>query len=83
MNVSLGVRVGGALVAQALSVLAPRQRERGEREGEGDEDGAPLPEAAETSYVASLDPIEKIRYADLNDVTDADINVYAATGRKA
>ncbi|MPY60782.1 SAM-dependent methyltransferase [Streptomyces spongiae] len=47
------------------------------------EDGAPLPEAAEPAYLAGLDPIEKIRYADINDVTDADINVYAATGRKA
>lgn len=47
------------------------------------EDGAPLPEAVETPYLASLDPIEKIRYADINDVTDADINVYAGTGRKA
>lgn len=46
------------------------------------EDGAPLPEAVEPAYLAGLDPIEKIRYADINDVTDADINVYAATGSK-
>jgi trans-aconitate methyltransferase len=46
------------------------------------EDGAPLPETAEESFVAGLDPIEKIRYADINEVTDADINVYVGTGRK-
>lgn len=31
----------------------------------------------------SLDDIEKIRYRDINDVTDDDINVYGATGTKA
>ncbi len=44
---------------------------------------APVPEQPEASYLAGLDDIEKVRYADINDVTDADINVYAAVGTKA
>jgi hypothetical protein len=36
----------------------------------------------EPHTLAALDDIEKVRYRDINDVTDADINVYAATGRK-
>ncbi|TLS42043.1 SAM-dependent methyltransferase [Streptomyces montanus] len=44
---------------------------------------APAPEAADPAYVETLDAIEKIRYRDINDVTDADINVYGAVGRKA
>ncbi|MEV5437743.1 SAM-dependent methyltransferase [Streptomyces sp. NPDC052682] len=44
---------------------------------------APVPEQPEESYLAGLDPIEKVRYADINDVTDADINVYAAIGGKS
>ncbi|WP_405907275.1 SAM-dependent methyltransferase [Streptomyces sp. NBC_00828] len=44
---------------------------------------APLPERADPAYLTTLDDIEKVRYRDINDVTDADINVYAATGRKA
>ncbi|TPQ20378.1 SAM-dependent methyltransferase [Streptomyces sporangiiformans] len=44
---------------------------------------APAPEAADPAYVETLDDIEKIRYRDINDVTDADINVYGAVGRKA
>lgn len=43
---------------------------------------APLPERADPAHLATLDDIEKVRYRDINDVTDADINVYAA-GRKA
>ncbi|GAB2894805.1 SAM-dependent methyltransferase [Streptomyces deserti] len=43
---------------------------------------APVPEQPEDSYLAGLDAIEKVRYADINDVTDADINVYAAIGTK-
>ncbi|MGW0708584.1 SAM-dependent methyltransferase [Streptomyces sp. NPDC002643] len=46
------------------------------------EGGAPLPEAIEPQRLAALDDIEKVRYRDINDVTDADINVYAAMGRK-
>jgi trans-aconitate methyltransferase len=46
------------------------------------DDAAPVPEQPEGSYLATLDDIEKVRYADINDVTDADINVYAAVGRK-
>ncbi|MER6981133.1 SAM-dependent methyltransferase [Streptomyces carpinensis] len=42
-----------------------------------------VPDQPEASYLASLDDIEKVRYADINDVTDADINVYAALGGKA
>ncbi|MDT0407435.1 SAM-dependent methyltransferase, partial [Streptomyces sp. DSM 41635] len=30
-----------------------------------------------------LDPIERVRYEDINDVTDADINVYGAVATKA
>ncbi|WP_330290294.1 SAM-dependent methyltransferase [Streptomyces sp. NBC_00576] len=44
--------------------------------------GAPVPEAVEAAYFDSLDDIEKVRYRDINDVTDADINVYGASGRK-
>lgn len=44
---------------------------------------APVPERPEESYLATLDAIEKVRYADINDVTDADINVYAGVGTKA
>jgi trans-aconitate methyltransferase len=43
---------------------------------------APVPEAADPSYLATLDDIEKVRYRDISDVTDADISVYAATGIK-
>jgi hypothetical protein len=43
---------------------------------------APLPESAEPAYFATLDEIDKVRYRDINDVTDADINVYAATAIK-
>ncbi|MER8012396.1 MULTISPECIES: SAM-dependent methyltransferase [unclassified Streptomyces] len=44
---------------------------------------APAPPAVEEAYFDSLDDIEKIRYRDINDVTDDDINVYGASGRKA
>ncbi|MFD3626749.1 MULTISPECIES: SAM-dependent methyltransferase [unclassified Streptomyces] len=44
---------------------------------------APVPEQPEASYLESLDPIERVRYADINDVTDADINVYGAVGVKS
>jgi trans-aconitate methyltransferase len=44
--------------------------------------GAPVPEQADAAYLDSLDDIEKVRYRDINDVTDADINVYGASGRK-
>ncbi|KPI01950.1 protein of unknown function DUF574 [Actinobacteria bacterium OK074] len=43
---------------------------------------APAPPAVEKAYFESLDDIEKIRYRDINDVTDDDINVYGAVGRK-
>ena len=43
---------------------------------------APAPEAVDPNYFDSLDAIEKIRYLDINDVTDDDINVYGAVGRK-
>ncbi|MFB6844000.1 SAM-dependent methyltransferase [Streptomyces sp. NPDC056373] len=43
---------------------------------------APVPEQPEESFLASLEEIEKVRYRDINDVTDADINVYAAIGAK-
>ncbi|MFJ9729082.1 SAM-dependent methyltransferase [Streptomyces sp. NPDC101209] len=44
---------------------------------------APAPPAVEAAYFDSLDDIEKIRYRDINDVTDDDINVYGASGRKS
>ncbi|WP_405617509.1 SAM-dependent methyltransferase [Streptomyces sp. NBC_00076] len=47
------------------------------------DNAAPVPEQAEAAYLASLDAIERVRYADINDVTDADINVYAAVAKKA
>jgi O-methyltransferase involved in polyketide biosynthesis len=43
---------------------------------------APVPEQPEEAFLAGLDDIEKARYRDINDVTDADINVYAAVGAK-
>ncbi|MFD5475806.1 SAM-dependent methyltransferase [Streptomyces hawaiiensis] len=43
---------------------------------------APVPEQPEESFLAGLEEIEKVRYRDINDVTDADINVYAAIGTK-
>jgi hypothetical protein len=43
---------------------------------------APVPERPEDAYLATLDDIEKVRYADIDDVTDADINVYAGVGTK-
>ncbi|CAM5523902.1 hypothetical protein STAFG_3867 [Streptomyces afghaniensis 772] len=43
---------------------------------------APVPEQPEESYLAGLDDIEKVRYRDINDVTDADINVYAGLAAK-
>ncbi|MFI9175542.1 SAM-dependent methyltransferase [Streptomyces lincolnensis] len=46
------------------------------------DNAAPVPERPDTSYLATLDDIEKVRYADINDVTDADINVYAAVGER-
>ncbi|WSQ10999.1 SAM-dependent methyltransferase [Streptomyces sp. NBC_01231] len=47
------------------------------------DNAAPVPEQPEAAYLASLDEIERVRYADINDVTDADINVYAAVAKKA
>ncbi|MER6159991.1 SAM-dependent methyltransferase [Streptomyces sp. NPDC001868] len=46
------------------------------------EGGAPVPPAVEPHVLAGMDDIERVRYRDINDVTDADINVYAAVGRK-
>ncbi|MFD4552077.1 SAM-dependent methyltransferase [Streptomyces sp. NPDC058466] len=46
-----------------------------------DGDG-PGPETADPAYLATLDDIEKIRFRDIDDATDADINFYTATGRK-
>ncbi|MFD7921201.1 SAM-dependent methyltransferase [Streptomyces sp. NPDC059740] len=39
----------------------------------------PCPDARRRT---ALDAVERTRYADINDVTDADINVYAVVGRK-
>ncbi|MET8248866.1 SAM-dependent methyltransferase [Streptomyces sp. NPDC005202] len=47
------------------------------------DNAAPVPEQPDAFYLATLDAIEKVRYYDINDVTDADINVYAALGTKA
>ncbi|MFF8940684.1 SAM-dependent methyltransferase [Streptomyces sp. NPDC014864] len=43
---------------------------------------APVPEQPDATYLATLDDIDKVRYRDINDATDADINVYAALGAK-
>ncbi|MFJ4783468.1 SAM-dependent methyltransferase [Streptomyces sp. NPDC088794] len=43
---------------------------------------APAPLAVDPVFFEGLDDIEKIRYRDINDVTDDDINVYGAIGRK-
>ncbi|MEV5989181.1 SAM-dependent methyltransferase [Streptomyces sp. NPDC052051] len=44
---------------------------------------APVPAQPEPAYLDTLEDIEKVRYHDINDVTDADINVYAALGHKS
>ncbi|WP_217554729.1 SAM-dependent methyltransferase [Streptomyces sp. GbtcB6] len=44
---------------------------------------APVPEQPDPELLATLDAIDRSRYADINDVTDADINVYAGVGTKA
>ncbi|MFF8538569.1 SAM-dependent methyltransferase [Streptomyces sp. SAS_267] len=44
--------------------------------------GTPAPETAEPAFLATLDVVDKVRYLDISDVTDADINVYVATGVK-
>ncbi|MFE9097820.1 SAM-dependent methyltransferase [Streptomyces sp. NPDC007264] len=44
---------------------------------------APAPDPVDPGYLATLDDIDKIRYRAASDVTDADINVYAAAGHKA
>ncbi|MFF9811435.1 SAM-dependent methyltransferase [Streptomyces coeruleorubidus] len=44
---------------------------------------APVPERPDESYLAGLDDIEKVRYRDIDDVTDADINVYAGMAAKS
>ncbi|NED90706.1 SAM-dependent methyltransferase [Streptomyces sp. SID11233] len=43
-----------------------------------------LPEAAEPDqeFVASLDVLDRTRYQDINDVTDADVSVYGVMARK-
>ncbi|MFI0968089.1 SAM-dependent methyltransferase [Streptomyces sp. NPDC021080] len=43
---------------------------------------APAPETADPAFLATLDAIDKVRYLGIDDVTDADINVYVATGVK-
>jgi len=43
---------------------------------------APVPDQPEAAYLEGLDPVERVRYADINAVTDADINVYAAVATK-
>lgn len=47
------------------------------------DNAAPVPEQPEAAYLETLDAFERARYADINDVTDADINVYGGIGRKA
>ncbi|MFD8723307.1 SAM-dependent methyltransferase [Streptomyces sp. NPDC059629] len=44
---------------------------------------APVPEQPDPALLAGLDDIDRSRYADINDVTDADINVYAGVAAKA
>lgn len=42
-----------------------------------------VPEQPDAAFLATLDDVEKVRYRDIDDVTDADIHVYEAIGRKA
>ena len=44
---------------------------------------APAPPAVDPEVFAALGDIERIRYRDIDDVTDDDIDVYGATGTKA
>ncbi|MEU0602474.1 SAM-dependent methyltransferase [Streptomyces sp. NPDC006393] len=44
---------------------------------------APVLPAPSPEYLASLEFIDRIRYHDINDVTDDDVSVYAAVARKA
>ncbi|MFE1292662.1 SAM-dependent methyltransferase [Streptomyces sp. NPDC058751] len=43
---------------------------------------APVPEAVDPAFLDTLDAVDKVRYLGIGDVTDADINIYAATGVK-
>ncbi|WP_372514394.1 SAM-dependent methyltransferase [Streptomyces fragilis] len=43
---------------------------------------APVPEQPAPELLASMEPVDRLRYADINDVTDEDISVYGAVGRK-
>jgi SAM-dependent methyltransferase len=49
-------------------------------------DGRPWPLASrpplETDLLDHLDQLEKVKYQDINEATDADINIYAVVGRK-
>lgn len=47
------------------------------------DNAAPVPEQPDAAILESLDHIERVRYADINGVTDVDINVYAGLGAKA
>ncbi|MBN0046571.1 SAM-dependent methyltransferase [Streptomyces actuosus] len=43
---------------------------------------APVLTAPSSEYLDSLDLVDRIRYHDINDVTDTDVSVYAAVARK-
>ncbi|MER5475664.1 SAM-dependent methyltransferase [Streptomyces sp. NPDC002734] len=43
---------------------------------------APVPEPPAPELLASMEPVDRLRYADINDVTDEDISVHGAVGRK-
>ncbi|MFR9800040.1 SAM-dependent methyltransferase [Streptomyces sp. MS06] len=44
---------------------------------------APVLEAPSADYLESLDPVDRIRYHDINDVSDDDVSVYAGIARKS
>ncbi|MFI5572124.1 hypothetical protein ACIA6T_33280 [Streptomyces sp. NPDC051740] len=45
-------------------------------------DPAAVPERPEASCPEVLDPVERVRHEDIDDVADADINVYGAVATK-
>jgi len=70
------------LLPTGLCLLNDRRLLNDRPDSPGRRHAAPVPEQPDASYLAALDDIEKVRYADINDVTDADINVYAGVGPK-
>jgi len=42
----------------------------------------PEAESPDPEFVAGLDELDRTRYQDINDVTDADVSVYGLVARK-